>query len=154
MAGSQSNLENNAACRTKQLFYILVRGSMYPKARPSKWVFASVLLIPLSVLSYAHSQTQAKPDNSANNRAQIQSQTADQQKDDAADRAMTAKIRRAIVADHSLSMYGHNVKVIVSGGAVTLKGPVHTEAEKRSIVAKTAAIVGQDKVTDQVTVKQ
>ncbi len=51
-------------------------------------------------------------------------------------------------------MYGHNVKVIVSGGVVTLKGPAHTEAEKRSIVAKTAAIAGQDKVADQLTVKQ
>ena len=67
---------------------------------------------------------------------------------------MTAKIRRAIVADHSLSAYGHNVKVIVSGGAVTLKGPVHSDAEKQSIIAKAAAIAGQDKVTDQLTVKQ
>ena len=67
---------------------------------------------------------------------------------------MTAKIRRAIVADHSLSMYGHNVKVIVSAGAVTLKGPVHSEAEKQNIVAKAGAIAGQDKVTDELTVKQ
>ena len=67
---------------------------------------------------------------------------------------MTARIRRALVADHSLSTYGHNVKVIVSGGTVTLKGPVHSEAEKQSIVAKAAAIAGQEKVTDQLTVKQ
>jgi hyperosmotically inducible periplasmic protein len=108
----------------------------------------------LSVLPHALSQTQATPDNSANNRTQNQSQTADQQKDNAADRTMTAKIRRAIVSDHSLSTYGHNVKVIVSGGAVTLKGAVHSEAEKQSIVAKAGAIAGQDKVTDQLTVKQ
>ncbi len=67
---------------------------------------------------------------------------------------MTARIRRAIVSDHSISTYGHNVKVLVSGGAVTLKGPVHSEAEKQNIVAKAAAVVGQDKVTDQLTVKQ
>ena len=67
---------------------------------------------------------------------------------------MTAKIRRAIVADHSLSTYGHNVKVIVSGGTVTLKGPVHSEAERQNIVAKARAIAGQDKVTDQLTVTQ
>ena len=67
---------------------------------------------------------------------------------------MAAKIRRAIVADHSLSTYGHNVKVIVSGGAVILKGPVHSEVEKQSIVAKAGGIAGQDKVTDQLTVKQ
>jgi len=126
---------------------------MSPTTRPPKWVFASVLLLPLSVLPHALSQTQAAPDNAARNRAQNRSQTADQQKDDAADRTLTAKIRRAIVADHSLSTYGHNVKVIVSGGTVTLKGPVHSDAEKQSIVAKAGAIAGQDKVTDQLTVK-
>ena len=67
---------------------------------------------------------------------------------------MTAKIRRSIVSDHTLSTYGHNVKVIVSGGAVTLKGPVHSEAEKQSIVSKAESIAGQDKVTDQLTVKK
>ena len=127
---------------------------MSPITQPPKWVFASVLLLPLSVLPHALSQTQAMPDNSANNRAQNQSQTADQQKDNAADRTMTAKIRRAIVSDHSLSMYAHNVKVIVSGGAVTLKGPVHSAAEKQTVVAKAETIAGRDKVTDQLTVKQ
>ena len=127
---------------------------MSPTTRPPKWVFASALLLSLGVLPHALSQTQATPDNSASNAAQNHSQTADQQKDNAADRTMTAKIRRAIVSDHSLSTYGHNVKVIVSGGAVTLKGPVHSEAEKQSIVAKAGEIAGQNKVTDQLTVKQ
>ena len=127
---------------------------MSTTTRPSKWVFASVLLLPLSMPPHAFSQTQAQPDNSANNRKQNQSQTADQQKNDAADRTMTAKIRRAIVSDHTLSTYGHNVKIIVVGGAVTLKGPVHSEAEKQSIASKAGAIAGHDKVTDQLTVKQ
>jgi osmotically-inducible protein OsmY len=127
---------------------------MFPAPQPPKLVFTTVLLLLLSVLPHALSQTQGAPDNSANNRSQNQSQTADQQKDNAADRTMTAKIRRAIVSDHSLSTYGHNVKVIVSGGTVTLKGPVHSEAEKQSIVAKAGAIAGQDKVTDRLTVKQ
>ena len=66
---------------------------------------------------------------------------------------MTAKIRRALVSDHTLSTYGHNVKIIVAGGAVTLKGPVHSDAERQNIVAKAGAIAGQNKVTDQLTVK-
>lgn len=131
-----------------------VKGSMSLSRRPPRWVFASLFLLSLSVLPHAFSETQGKPDNSANNGAQNQSQTADQQNDNAADRVMAAKIRRAIVSDHSLSTYGHNVKVIVSGGTVTLKGPVHSEAEQQSIVAKAGAIAGQDKVTDQLTVKQ
>ena len=126
---------------------------MSPLTRSSRWVFATVLLLPLSMLPHAFAQTQAAPDNSANNRAQNQSQTADQQRDDAADRTLTAKIRRALVADHSLSTYGHNVKVLVSGGAVTLKGPVHSDAEKQSIVAKAGEIAGESKVTDELTVK-
>ena len=69
-------------------------------------------------------QTQTTPDNSANNRQQNQSRTADQQKNNTSDRELTAKIRRSVVADKSLSTYAHNVKIIVSGGAVTLKGPV------------------------------
>ncbi len=105
------------------------------------------------MLPYALSQTHAAPDNSANNRTQNQTQTADQQKNNTSDRAMTAKIRRAIVSDKSLSTYGHNVKIVVVGGAVTLKGPVHSEAEKQTIAAKAAEIAGQDKVTNQITVK-
>jgi hyperosmotically inducible periplasmic protein len=46
------------------------------------------------------------------------------------------------------------VKIVVIGGAVTLKGPVHSEAEKQSIAAKAAEIAGQDKVTNEITVKQ
>ncbi len=115
---------------------------------------ASVLLFSLSLLPGALAQTQPTPDNSANNRTQNQGQTADQQKNDAADRTLTAKIRRAVVSDKSLSTYGHNVKIVVVGGAVTLKGPVHSEAEKQSIADKAAAIAGQDKVTNEITVKQ
>ncbi len=115
---------------------------------------ASVLMLGLSLGPVALAQTQTSPDNSATNKTQNQPRTADQQKDNTSDRTMTAKIRRAVVADKSLSMYGHNVKIIVVGGAVTLKGPVHSEAEKQSIGEKAASIAGRDKVSNQITVKQ
>lgn len=115
---------------------------------------ASVILLSLSLMPGSFAQTQTAPDNSGTNKVQNQSKTADQQKNKTSDRELTAKIRRALVADKSLSTYGHNVKIIVSGGAVTLKGPVHSEAEKQSIAAKASEIAGQDKVTDQITVKQ
>ena len=101
----------------------------------------------------AIAQTQTNADNSGNNRVQNQTQTADQSKNDKSDRMTTAKIRRAVVADRSLSMYAHNVKIIVVGGAVTLKGPVHSEAEKQTIADKAAQIAGADKVINQITVK-
>lgn len=124
------------------------------RSRSRVFALAGVILFSLSVLPAALAQTQATPDNSANNRTQNQSQTADQQKDNAADRTLAAKIRQALVSDKSLSTYGHNVKIIVVGGAVTLKGPVHTEAEKQSIGAKASEIAGQGKVTNEITVKQ
>ena len=45
-------------------------------------------------------------------------------------------------------MYGHDVKIIAKDGAVTLKGPVHTDDEKQNIGAMAAqAAGGPDKVT-------
>ena len=115
---------------------------------------ASILLLLLSSMPAAIAQTQATPDNSATNKSQNQSTTADQQKNNVSDRELTAKIRRSVVADKSLSMYGHNVKIIVAGGSATLKGPVHSEAEKQTIGQKAADIVGASKVSNELTVKQ
>jgi len=114
----------------------------------------SVLLLSMGMMPAAFAQTQAAPDNSGTNKVQNHSKTADQQKENTSDRELTAKIRRAVVSDKSLSTYGHNVKIIVTGGAVTLKGPVHSEEEKQNIAAKAGEVVGQGKVTNQITVKQ
>src|SRR4029077_662748 len=62
--------------------------------------------------------------------------TADQQKDNALDRDLTHRIRRALVQDKSLSSYAHNVKVITQGLQVTLKGPVRSEDEKQRVEQK------------------
>ena len=80
--------------------------------------------------------------------------TADQQKENSSDREIARKIRRSVVSDKSISTYGHNVKIIAMDGAVTLKGPVHSAEEKESIASKAAEVVGKDKVTDQLTVKE
>ena len=68
------------------------RGFIIPATRPSAWICARFLLLSLSVLPHALTQTQAALDNSANNRAQKQTQTADQQNDNDADRVMTANL--------------------------------------------------------------
>ncbi len=93
------------------------------------------------------------PDNSARNKAH--SHTADQQSEATSDRMLTKKIRQSLVADKSLSTYGHNVKIITKDGMVTLKGPVRSENEKSAIASKAAEVAGSpDKVTNQLTVKQ
>lgn len=98
---------------------------------------------------------QTQPDNTkVNKRDRAKSAvTADQQKENASDRDLARKIRRAIVQDKSLSTYAHNVKVIARDGTVTLKGPVHSEEEKTAIAAKAAEIAGAQNVKNEISVK-
>lgn len=108
----------------------------------------------LTVLS-ATRQQDPQSDNTKTNKQDSSkgAVTADQQKENVADREMARKIRQAIVQDKSLSTYAHNVKVIVRDGKVTLKGPVRSEDEKTSIGAKAADVAGADKVQNELTIK-
>jgi hyperosmotically inducible protein len=118
-------------------------------------VVATALAAPATSFAQGQSTPPAatSPDNSANNKGQTT--TADQQSGVSADRMLTQKIRKAIIADKSLSMYGHNVKIITRDGAVTLKGPVHTDDEKQAIGSIAANAAGSpDKITNDLTVKQ
>jgi hyperosmotically inducible protein len=78
--------------------------------------------------------------------------TADQQKENASDRTLVKKIRQSLMNDKSLSMYAHNVKVVAQDGQVTLKGPVRSEDEKKSIEIKATKIAGAGRVTNEITV--
>jgi hyperosmotically inducible periplasmic protein len=95
----------------------------------------------------------AQADNTGQNKAHAK--TADQQPNSTSDMQLTKQIRQSIVGDKSLSTYAHNVKIITQNGMVTLKGPVKSDQEKTAIASKAAEVVGgQDKVTNQLTVKQ
>ena len=99
----------------------------------------------------ASAQTPAtSPDNSRANKTATP--TADQQKENATDRKLAQDIRKSITGDKSLSTYAHNVKVVVQGGTVTLKGPVRSEEEKHSVEAKAVQIAGHDNVKNEMTV--
>jgi osmotically-inducible protein OsmY len=112
-------------------------------------VVAGVLMAP--ALS-AMSQTPA--DNTkVNTRDRAKSAvTADQQKENGTDRELTQKIRRALMQDKSLSTYAHNVKVVAQHGQITLKGPVRSDDEKRTVEAKATEVAGAGNVTNQITV--
>jgi hyperosmotically inducible protein len=120
---------------------------------------ARVCLIGLLVgpvfAGQAAAQSNPSADNTkVNKRDQKASEpTADQGKNNDSDRETMRKIRRAVVSDKSLSTYAHNVKIISEGGKVTLKGPVHTEEEKKTIEAKATEVAGAGNVTDEITVK-
>jgi osmotically-inducible protein OsmY len=111
-------------------------------------VVVGVLIAPASALA------QQPPDNTkVNTRDRSKGAvTADQQKDNASDRELTRKIRRALVQDKTLSSYAHNVKVVTQGGQVTLKGPVRTEEEKQIVETKAAEVAGDGHVTNQMSV--
>jgi len=78
--------------------------------------------------------------------------TAQDQPNDRDDRTTVARIRRAILADDSLSIYAQNVKIIVAGGRVTLEGPVHSDDERQEIVFDVANIVAPNQVDNRITV--
>jgi hyperosmotically inducible protein len=119
------------------------------------------LLLPLGALTLGASLvaapvlrqqgTQQAPDNTKTNKDQTPP-TADQQKMNPSDRAITQKIRKAIHGDQSLSTYAHNIKIITQDGKVTLRGPVRSEDEKNNLEAKAVSVAGQDNVTDQLEV--
>ncbi len=84
-----------------------------------RFLLVSGLFIGLG-LSPAFAQA---PDNTkVNERDRAKSEpTADQAKNNQSDREIMQTIRKSLVADKSLSTYGHNVKIISDHGKVTLK---------------------------------
>lgn len=125
----------------------------------TKLAATSGLMLSLALSSsLLHAQTQTaapdadhRVDNSAQNKGQHS--TADKQPNNQSDLQTTRQIRKAIIADKSLSTYGHNIKIITLDGAVTLKGPVHSDQEKQALVTDAEGVAGAGKVTDQITVK-
>jgi hyperosmotically inducible protein len=120
-------------------------------------VILTILFCTVAVISYGQTPDTPQPDNTKVNKRDRSADavTADQQKMNAADQALTKKIRRSIMADKSLSTYAHNVKIISQNGTVTLKGPVKSDDEKKVVMAKAVAVAGSaDKVTDEISVSQ
>jgi osmotically-inducible protein OsmY len=94
------------------------------------------------------------PDNTNVNRRDRNSgtATADQQNGNRSDLEITREIRRSITEDKGLSTYARNVKVVTKDGNVTLRGPVRSEDEKKSIGSKAGSIAGPDHVKNELEV--
>jgi osmotically-inducible protein OsmY len=96
---------------------------------------------------------ESAPDNTGRNvRDRGDTVTSGDQSETTADRTTTQKIRKAVVADDSLSMDAHNVKIITVDGAVTLRGPVKSEDERKKIGAMAEQVAGASKVRNQLEV--
>lgn len=77
--------------------------------------------------------------------------TPQKQLNSESDLKVLAAVRSAIVDDDNLSMSAHNVKVMVTNGAVTLRGPVKNANEKTRIeqlARKVAGVVSVDNRLD------
>jgi hyperosmotically inducible protein len=152
-AARKLNLRDTLSCQ------IFLKGGIEMNGRSFK---SLRLLLPLGLLVFCASlmaiptaqgqdNQQTAPDNTKTNKDQA-GPTADQQKMNPSDRAVTQKIRKAIHEDQSLSSYAHNIKVITQDGKVTLRGPVRSEEEKSNLEAKAVSVAGQENVTNQLDV--
>jgi osmotically-inducible protein OsmY len=119
-----------------------------------KKITLTLLLASAFTLS-AIAEEKTAADNTAKNERDSsgETKTSGDQSNSPEDIKITAAIRRAVVADGSLSMTAKNVKIITANGMVTLRGPVNSAEEKAAIakLAKTAA--GAAKIDNQLEVK-
>ncbi|HEY3456073.1 MAG TPA: BON domain-containing protein [Bryobacteraceae bacterium] len=113
---------------------------------------ASLSIGPLQAMQ---DSTAKPPDNTRmNKRDKSQSErTADQAKNNPSDRQIMARIRRDVTKDKTLSTYAHNVKIIAEHGKVTLKGPVRSDDEKRTIEEYARKYAGDGNVTNELDIK-
>jgi hypothetical protein len=68
------------------------------------------------------------------------------------DIAITQAIRKAVVADKSLSVNAQNAKIITKNGVVTLRGPVANAAERTAIGDIAQKVSGVQRVDNQLEV--
>jgi hyperosmotically inducible periplasmic protein len=102
----------------------------------------------------AASPSQTAPDNTGRNVRDRggDTMTPVDQSNDKADLNLTQELRKAIMADDSLSTNAKNVKIITANGIVTLRGPVNTTQEKATIEAKAQSIAGANNVDSQLEI--
>jgi hyperosmotically inducible protein len=118
-----------------------------------KPLFATLLAVAALSACKARSDTPPAADNTAQNkRDHTSAPTADNASNGASDRDVTQQLRKAVMDDGSLSTNAHNVKIVVQDGAVTLVGPVASEAERTKVAQIALQVVGDRKVVNQLEV--
>jgi len=112
-------------------------------------VLASAAALALSSAAWA-----VDADNTGKNQRDADGSTLTvfDQGESAQDRQISASVRELVVKDDSLSTDAHNIKIITVAGAVTLRGPVASAAEKASIESKAKQVQGVTKISNQLEV--
>ncbi|MEO8466156.1 MAG: BON domain-containing protein [Gammaproteobacteria bacterium] len=119
-----------------------------------KYFTLSAALLVIALQSAGAQSPTTPADNSRSNKVDPTNRiaTADDQKENEADRTLTQKIRKSVVSDDSLSTYAHNIKIVSVNGTVTLNGVVRSEKEKNSVAMKAAAVAGKDRVVNELKI--
>jgi osmotically-inducible protein OsmY len=108
----------------------------------------------LTVTAWADKTANGADNTSRNTRDRDQSTaTPIDQGNNKADIDTTARIRKEIMADKSLSVNAQNAKIITVNGQVTLRGPVASADEKRQLGEIASRIARAENVTNQLEVK-
>lgn len=96
-----------------------------------------------------------KADNSGRNQRDASGDTVQpqDQSNSKADLEITQAVRKAVTSDDAISVNGQNVKIVTTGGVVTLRGPVKSEAEKASIANKAKSVAGVSRVDNQLEIE-
>jgi hyperosmotically inducible protein len=114
-------------------------------------------LVCVSTLALSAAVAQeTKPDNSAKNERDRsgETKTSGDQSNSSEDTKISADIRSAIVKDSSLTMAAKNVKIITTGGIVTLRGPVNSAEEKTKIEQLASAAANGARIDNQLEIKE
>jgi osmotically-inducible protein OsmY len=77
---------------------------------------------------------------------------ADQAQGSKHDVEVTRRIRKALMADKSLSTNAKNIKIITLNGKTTLRGPVESTKEQSRVVKKATRVAGVRNVTNELEV--
>jgi hyperosmotically inducible protein len=117
--------------------------------------YPSTTKSPASTASAAKRQRSPNADNTDINERDKggATKTPQDQTNQAPDRKLLAAVRSAVVGDKSLSTKAHNIKIMVQGGGVTLRGPVNSAEEKAKIEAQVKGVHGVTKVDNQLDIK-
>jgi len=94
-------------------------------------------------------------DNTAQNKgdAAVGAKTPFDQSEDPADIKITAQVRKDILAKDELSANADNVKIITSGGVVTLRGVVDSQAESDAVANVAKSVPGVSRVDNQLVIE-
>lgn len=80
---------------------------------------------------------------------QSDSKTIDPAKSENSENDVTRNIRRELAKNKSLSSYARSLKIMAVGNLVTLRGPVRSESERKTVLACAKKYAGDDNVVDQ-----